>query len=1603
MKKLLLVLLLILTVVGPIIVTGNPVNAATGGYGTVNLAKGKTVTPLTNTIRGKPEDVNDGNVDSVWYSFNSNYGGNSNANSFVLDMGSAYSIGKIDILLAQAYGFTINTSNDNSTWTERYKSPWAATSVNASISVTPDGAFSARYIKYWGYANWAQYVGVMEINVYEWLASPPPPLTGANGSTNLALNKSVTNLLGSVVQSNPPAYAVDGNPATSWASSQSSLDGNGKSQNSGQIRIDLGAKYRIGKVVISPQRVHGFRIVMAETDPAPAGSPWFFMSYPELFGATKTSGDPYTFSLNGSVTARYIWLTTDIWGTPGSLQTAIAEIEVYEWGTSSTTSATIPSPASAQAGLMGYWSFNEGNGTIAKDSSGNGNDGTISGATWATGKFGNALNFDGNADSVKLPNTAINGLTDITFTAWIKTDANKSTGIITGNKSGMDNEFLLFIDGGYLSPYVKNQSFLAKKKITDGLWHFIAVGRTGNTGEVLVYVDGQLDTRNMLPAGKLVIDPNGLWIGREQDCVGGCWDTNQDFQGYLDEVAIYNRVLSQAEIQAAMGTGAAGPPTSTPPPAATSTPTPAVITTPTPAARPTDTLLLAEERTVSTNGKTTIPIRLDKADRLGSLNFSLRYDPVVLKVNKAESGDLAGGTLFQANIQDAGIIRFGVIAQGTAGITGDGPVAHVEFVALGARGKQSQLTLGDLMATDTSGARLGVTLRAGRVTIETKMKGDYDGDGKVTAKDSLAALKMSVGALPEDLNLDMDGDGKVTAEDGRRILAGALGNPVIAVSQPAQPTTASTPAPGGQTPAALPPLVTKTLEPSSSPQLVSYKNEVGLIIPGGTLQSRQTVTISPAPNLPAHPFNGFTELAAYDISMGSVREFKEPLTIEIAYDPAKLPPNVSPDKALSVGWWDTDQKVWVSSPFVVDTARNVIMIPTTHLTAWKAWALATGWTWLEKKGEHFIVFYDLNTYVAIGSKKSSSGAQQIPERIEKIEVFAEQVNGILKEAYDKYDMAHFDMSLSYVGAKNTGTVGGVVGTAITRVALVGGLAAKITASTFAATPVGVVVGGALLGRSATRLVVGEKTSVWLNNKEVIASWNAYTGDISVPLNFDNDEHLRHELRHELFHAVQNGYFSNLGMKSRRWWIEATADYAASVYSGSGPDRLSKVAPDYFSFPITTAPVVDLGQPPVPGQNHEYMTARFIEYLVKKGANFKEMWDFVACADCLTTGRFDAVQALEEYVLTKTKTSLHDHYRDFAAYVLFDASGPLEKLETNLFDSAIPVGPPALPATEDEASNLFILRENYSAKLWGIRVDPKPSQTERSLIVIRDTRAENVSLGVYVLPNDQRVPGGVKGAIIGPGSQSTNVTVKKGEVLYILAVNTGRTDQTLTVKVRDAATPAAVAVEGLIKNPRNTFIGTPDNPVGVRLSGSIKGDAGLRFEGAEFYSEYAKYSDVLAFVYSIPANATSSSLDFDGLVIEGIDPAKKSLKVPGTTSVLVVSNTQTLTLDFTYTYKGWSGIEWTGGPMKNGYQRMLGNNSGWTAGKPLSCKDCVMLDPNRNGEGTPFGQPGAVFFIIDYHYEGVAQYRDMKTGVTLPPQKGDTGLSQKVVIRLVKRG
>src|SRR4030088_2459841 len=83
--------------------------------------------------------------------------------------------------------------------------------------------------------------------------------------------------------------------------------------------------------------------------------------------------------------------------------------------------AQVATPPTAIHGLVGYSNFDEGSGTTANDSSGNGNFGTVINARWATGKFGGALDLTNGQGYVSLHNIP---LVSASLEFWIYPHAN---------------------------------------------------------------------------------------------------------------------------------------------------------------------------------------------------------------------------------------------------------------------------------------------------------------------------------------------------------------------------------------------------------------------------------------------------------------------------------------------------------------------------------------------------------------------------------------------------------------------------------------------------------------------------------------------------------------------------------------------------------------------------------------------------------------------------------------------------------------------------------------------------------------------------------------------------------------------------------------------------------------------------------------------------------------------------------------------------------------------------------------------------------------------------------------------------------------------------
>ncbi len=215
-------------------------------------------------------------------------------------------------------------------------------------------------------------------------------------------------------------------------------------------------------------------------------------------------------------------------------------------------------------GLVEYLSFNEGTTTTATDFSGNKNNGTLvsmshpASATsgWGAGYSGSGIVFDGVNDYVTFDGVADNVTqTSFSISAWVKTTWTAGFFTIWAvNTNAYGNETQLYLDStNFVKVYdgtTDATEITSSITVGDNKWHHVVYTRSGSTGTL--YVDGVSQGTH---TGNDTFSSNDRWsLGQE-------WDagpvTSDFFKGNMDEVRVYSRVLSQADITALYNSGGA--------------------------------------------------------------------------------------------------------------------------------------------------------------------------------------------------------------------------------------------------------------------------------------------------------------------------------------------------------------------------------------------------------------------------------------------------------------------------------------------------------------------------------------------------------------------------------------------------------------------------------------------------------------------------------------------------------------------------------------------------------------------------------------------------------------------------------------------------------------------------------------------------------------------------------------------------------------------------------------------------------------------------------------------------------------------------------------
>lgn len=196
------------------------------------------------------------------------------------------------------------------------------------------------------------------------------------------------------------------------------------------------------------------------------------------------------------------------------------------------------------------------------DSSGNNLHATATNVQPVDGLLCNAADLSANSinDYITLNPSAMNGLSDFSVVIWGKSTSDQDSSILSGARDssaqGINEAIFYFDNNNEFWPSITASTFDTGTQLgstvnmNNGDWHQLVWTRKANTGQSCFYFDGvnqgcvthtDGDDNDALQIASLI-------LGQEQDSLGGDFDENQDWEGLLDELIIFDSVLTSTQI-----------------------------------------------------------------------------------------------------------------------------------------------------------------------------------------------------------------------------------------------------------------------------------------------------------------------------------------------------------------------------------------------------------------------------------------------------------------------------------------------------------------------------------------------------------------------------------------------------------------------------------------------------------------------------------------------------------------------------------------------------------------------------------------------------------------------------------------------------------------------------------------------------------------------------------------------------------------------------------------------------------------------------------------------------------------------------------------------
>ncbi len=302
--------------------------------------------------------------------------------------------------------------------------------------------------------------------------------------------------------------------------------------------------------------------VMADQLGVPAVDTWY-----HLTGVHNAATNTNSISVNGGTfdTISSVPEPTDTsaafvvgaFNAAGSSYPALASVDDVKFWKTPLDLADIEEAAAPPSPLVAHWKFDEGSGTSAIDSTGNGYTGTISGATYSTNtpvvNFTNpySLEFDGINDGVST-GLSVDNFAEFTLAGWAYP---RSAGTAEGWFGANDVFEFIFNSPTELRCWSSagsvNWSFAGVSSFLNN-WHHITC--LGDGENIILYVDGNEVARQAHTPTNNYGSGSDFTIGKGVQNGGD----SGPFDGYIDDVRVYNRALTPEEMDG-LGTGEAGP------------------------------------------------------------------------------------------------------------------------------------------------------------------------------------------------------------------------------------------------------------------------------------------------------------------------------------------------------------------------------------------------------------------------------------------------------------------------------------------------------------------------------------------------------------------------------------------------------------------------------------------------------------------------------------------------------------------------------------------------------------------------------------------------------------------------------------------------------------------------------------------------------------------------------------------------------------------------------------------------------------------------------------------------------------------------------------